>query len=70
MNGNQSAMARHLGLEAQDWYQVVRLNNPRSPSKRIEDAIVTRCPGVTVEWIRRGATEGLSLRMARLLNRT
>jgi hypothetical protein len=62
--GATSRMARRLNVSAQRWGNVV---NGYPLSLDLAMTITKNCPGVTLDWLYQGRTEGLSYKMAQSL---
>lgn len=63
-HGGLTRFAKALGLSAQAYYNA---EAGIAVSKRVVELIVTRFPGMTEDYIRRGVTNGLSLQTAERL---
>lgn len=59
-----SAFAAHLGVSPQRWNNV---ENHVPLGRDLALTLVQKHPGLTLDWLYRGKTEGLPLALARLL---
>lgn len=64
--GKDVRMAVRLGVSLQRWHNIV--HGGQSLSLSLALLIVERCPGVSLDWLFLGRTQGLSHKMARSLN--
>ena len=61
---NQTAFAKRLGIEVKRWNNFER-NSPLS--KEIALLLVSKCPGMTLDWLFLGKEDGLPVKLQREL---
>ena len=64
--GTQTAFATWLGLSLTRWNNYEKSGLPLG--KDVEDLLVQRTPGLTLDWLRHGERRGLSVELDRRLH--